>query len=181
MNNKKCPACGCEMNRNGRTGSGAQRWRCRACGASSTHANDSAARDLRSLVGWLLSKETQLDMPGQGRTFRRKTSRLWGGIRPMPEVVDEVHRVVFVDGIWIARDLVVLIACSELYVLSWHLARAETTSAWRSLLSRIAPPDMVVCFRQEFYEHIDVIDLSTSMSGLRPCRAATPKRHRHIA
>ena len=37
------------------------------------------------------------------------------------------------------------------------------------------------CFRQELYEHIDVIDLSTSMSGLRPCRAATPKRHRHIA
>lgn len=30
------------------------------------------------------------------------------------------------------------------HVLSWHLARAETTAAWRSLLSRIAPPDMVV-------------------------------------
>lgn len=86
------------MKRNGRTGSGAQRWRCRACGTSSTHANDSAARDLRSFVGWLLSKETQLDMPGQGRTFRRKTSRFWG-IWPMPEVVDEIHRVVFVDGI----------------------------------------------------------------------------------
>ena len=143
VNNKKCPACGCEMKRNGRTGSGAQRWRCRACGASSTHANDSAARDLRSFVGWLLSKDTQLDMPGQGRTFRRKTSRFWG-IWPMPEVVDEIHRVVFVDGIWIARDLIALIACSELHVLSWHLARAETASAWRSLLSRIAPPDMVV-------------------------------------
>ena len=143
MNNKKCPACGCEMKRNGRTGSGAQRWRCRACGAGSTHANDSAARDLRSFVGWLLSKDTQLDMPGQGRTFRRKTSRFWG-IRPMPEVVDEIHRVVFVDGIWIARDLVVLIACSELHVLSWRLARAETASAWRSPLSRIAPPDTVV-------------------------------------
>ena len=130
VNNKRCPACGCEMKRNGRTGSGAQRWRCRACGASSTHANDSAARDLRSFVGWLLSKDTQLDMPGQGRTFRRKTSRFWG-IWPMPEVVDEIHRVVFVDGIWIARDLVVLIACSELHVLSWHLARAETASAWR--------------------------------------------------
>ncbi len=62
----------------------------------------------------------------------------------MPEVVDEIHRVVFVDGIWIARDLVVLIACSEPHVLSWHLARAETASAWRSPLSRIAPPDMVV-------------------------------------
>ncbi len=62
----------------------------------------------------------------------------------MPEVVDEVFRVVYVDGIWIARDCVVLIACSDEHVLSWHLARAETTAAWRSLLSRIAPPDMVV-------------------------------------
>ena len=131
------------MKRNGRTGSGARRWRCRACGAGSTHANDSAARDLRSFVGWLLPKDTRLDMPGQGRTFRRKTPRFWG-IRPMPEVVDEIHRVVFVDGIWIARDCVVLIACSDEHVLSWHLARAETTAAWRSLLSRIAPPDMVV-------------------------------------
>ena len=34
-------------------------------------------------------------------------------IWPMPEVVDEVFRVVYVDGIWIARDCVVLIACSD--------------------------------------------------------------------
>ena len=62
----------------------------------------------------------------------------------MPDVVDEVHRVVFVDGIWIAHDCVVLIACSDEFVLSWHLARSETRRAWQSLLSRIAPPDMVV-------------------------------------
>ena len=31
----------------------------------------------------------------------------------MPEVVDEVHRVVYVDGIYVARGLVVLIACSD--------------------------------------------------------------------
>ena len=35
-----------------------------------------------------------------------------------------------------------------------------------------------MCFRQELYEHIDVIDLSTSMSRRRPCRAATPERRR---
>ena len=62
----------------------------------------------------------------------------------MPEAVDEVHRVVFVDGIWVARGAVVLIACTERHVLSWHLARAETSAAWRSLLSRAAPPDVVV-------------------------------------
>ena len=43
-----------------------------------------------------------------------------------------------------ASDCVVLIACSDEFVLSWHLARAETTAAWRSLLSRVAAPEVVV-------------------------------------
>ena len=131
------------MKRNGRAPSGAQRWRCRSCGASATHSNDVAARGLAAFVGWLLSRGTQADMPGRGRTFRRRAALFWP-IWPMPEVVDEAFRAVYVDGIWIARDCVVLIACSDEHVLSWHLARAETTAAWRSLLSRIAPPDMVV-------------------------------------
>ena len=43
------------MKRNGRAPSGAQRWRCRSCGASATHSNDVAARELAAFVGWLLS------------------------------------------------------------------------------------------------------------------------------
>ena len=99
------------MKRNGRAPSGAQRWRCRSCGASATHSNDVAARELAAFVGWLLSRGTQADMPGRGRTFRRRAALFWP-IWPMPEVVDEVFRVVYVDGIWIARDCVVPIACS---------------------------------------------------------------------
>ena len=30
------------------------------------------------------------------------------------------------------------------HVLSWYMAKAETTRAWRALLSRIAPPEVVV-------------------------------------
>lgn len=55
------------MKRNGRAPSGAQRWRCRSCGASATHSNDVAARELAAFVGWLLSRGTQADMPGRGR------------------------------------------------------------------------------------------------------------------
>ena len=87
------------MKRNGRAPSGAQRWRCRSCGASATHSNDVAARELAAFVGWLLSRGTQADMPGRGRTFRRRAALFWP-IWPMPEVVDEVFRVVYVDGIW---------------------------------------------------------------------------------
>lgn len=124
------------MKRGGKTGAGSQRWRCQDCGASRTVRHDDG-------VAWLPSKESRRDMPGQGRAFRRRTAS-FREIRPMPEAVDEVHRVVFVDGIRVARDAVVLIAATEAHVLSRHLARAETSAAWRSLLSRVAPPDMVI-------------------------------------
>lgn len=143
MRNKKCPICNSPMVRNGKTSSGAQRWRCRTCGGSLTHRYDSESKQLEAFVNWLLSKQPQIKMPGQGRTFRRKTSKFWE-IWPMPEVVDEVHRVIYVDGIWINREAVVLIACSEEHVLSWYLARSENSNAWRALMSRVAPPELVV-------------------------------------
>ena len=57
------------MKRNGKTKSGSQRWSCVGCGASATHSIDTAARDLAAFVGWLLSKDSQVDMPGKGRTL----------------------------------------------------------------------------------------------------------------
>lgn len=143
MKAKICPVCGASMVRNGRTSAGTQRWRCMSCGASSVHSIDTESRDLQAFVEWLLSKDTQMDMPGAGRTFRRRSEGFWS-LWPMPSVVDEVHRVVFVDGIHLARDVVILIAASDEHILSWYLARAETTASWAALLSRIAPPDMVV-------------------------------------
>lgn len=143
MKGKPCPSCGSSMKRNGRTKAGVQRWRCTSCGASTTHSNDTTARDLKAFLSWLLSKEKQLDMPGGGRTFRRHTKAFWE-IWPMPEVVDEIHRVVYVDGIYLTRNVVILIACSDEFVLSWYLARSENSRAWSALLSRIAPPEVVV-------------------------------------
>lgn len=143
MKTKKCPSCGADMKRNGKTSSGRQRWRCKACGASATHVREDPSSDLARFLSWLLSKQRQIDMPGQGRSFRRQASRFWR-LWPLPEVVDEIHRVIYVDGIYVARNVAILIACSDEYVLSWYLARAETSRAWRALLSRIAPPEMVV-------------------------------------
>jgi hypothetical protein len=62
----------------------------------------------------------------------------------MPEPTGEVHRVVYVDGIYLARNIVVLIARSDEHVLSWYLARSENSQAWAALMMRIAPPAMVV-------------------------------------
>lgn len=67
--------------------------------------------------------------------------RLW----PVFGVVDEVHHVVFIDGIYLSRKLVILIACTKDHVLGWHVARTEKTSAWVALMERISPPDVLVC------------------------------------
>ena len=45
----------------------------------------------------------------------------------MPVADGEWHRVLYVDGIWLARDLVVLICRSDERVVSWYMARSETS------------------------------------------------------
>ena len=143
MKSSRCPSCGSEMKRNGKTSSGKQRWRCKNCGSSKTHKIDNRAKQLDAFLSWLLSGKRQFDMPGKGRSFRRLSAQFWN-YWPLPRFVDEIHRVVFVDGIYIARNLVVLIACSESHVLAWHLAKSENSHSWSALMSRIAPPEMVV-------------------------------------
>lgn len=66
-------------------------------------------------------------------------------IWPLLDVVDEVHHVVFVDGIYLSGKLVVLIACTKSHVLGWHVTRSENASAWQALFDRIAVPDVVAC------------------------------------
>lgn len=82
-------------------------------------------------------------MPGQGRTFRRRTSKFWA-LWPQPPITGELHRVIYVDGIYLARNLVVLIASTDEYVVSWYMAKEETSYAWEALLSPIPAPDVVI-------------------------------------
>lgn len=140
----RCPSCGAAMKRNGRTSAGSQRWRCGSCGASTTLSYDDTAARLDEFLAWLTSKDTQLSMPGQGRTFRRRTAEFWR-VWPMPVPTGEVHRVLFADGIWLARELVVLIAHDGEHVVSWYMAQAETSRAWEALMAPIPAPDVVVC------------------------------------
>ena len=143
MNVVKCPSCGAKMKRNGKTSSGSTRWRCKACGASAVERIDNAAKRLAEFLAWLLSKARQADMPGGGRTFRRRTAEFWR-VWPLPPVTGEICRVVFVDGIHLARNAVVLVARSEEHVLGWYVARSESSAAYGALLARIAPPEVVV-------------------------------------
>lgn len=90
-----------------------------------------------------LSRARQADMPGGGRTLRRKTARFWE-IWPMPPKVEAPRRVVFVDGIHLGRRAVVLVASDESRALGWHLCRSENSRAWAALISRVAAPEVVV-------------------------------------
>ena len=107
MDNPICSACGSTMKRNGHTSSGATRWRCKGCGASLTHRIDNAAKRLAEFLDWLMGKGAQADLPGEGRTFRRRTSEFWS-IWPIAPYTGEVFDVVFLDGLWVGRDAVVL-------------------------------------------------------------------------
>ena len=137
------PYCGGRTKRNGRTSSGSQRWRRTACGASTTLRCDDTAARLEEFLGWLLSKDSQAMMPGGGRSFRRRTAE-FREVWPMPVPDGELHRVPHVDGIRVARELVVLICCSGERVVSWHMARSENSRAWSALMAPIPAPDVVV-------------------------------------
>lgn len=121
MDNPKCDACGAPMKRNGKTKSGAQRWRCKGCGASSTHHIDNSAKQLKAFLKWLMGKQTIEEAASCSKaTFERRTERFWR-LWPLSSYTGEVHDVVFVDGIYVTRKLVVLIASTRRQnVLPWH-------------------------------------------------------------
>lgn len=141
---RRCGVCGAEMKKNGKTEAGSQRWRCKSCGSSTTIRNDTSSRWLRAFVSWLLGKLSQSQLKGSARTFRERTGRFWR-LWPIIPVCDEVHHVVYMDGIWLSRKCVVLIACTDEHVIGCHLARTENSKDWGCLMSRIAAPDVLVC------------------------------------
>lgn len=143
MNNPRCGACGGSTKRNGTTSSGRRRFRCKRCGSSQTRPIDTAAKRLSLFVRWLLSKATQSEMGYSRSSFKRRTSEFWR-IWPISPATGEVHDVVFLDGIWLGRDMVVLIACTREHVVAWHLARSEKAESWAALLARIPPPTLAV-------------------------------------
>lgn len=143
MKHAICPSCGGPCIKYGKNKSGTQRWRCNACSMIITPKFDNAAKQLQVFLKWLFGKQTQREMPAEGRTFRRKAKQFWE-IWPMPPQIESEREVVFVDGIYMGRKACVLICCDAQHVLGWYLCRYEHSGAYKALLSRIAEPRMVV-------------------------------------
>lgn len=68
----RCPNCGFVCKRNGKTNAGSQRWYCNQCSCSFTNKVNKTNNNLQMFLDWLFGKHTQLDMAGDGRSFRRK-------------------------------------------------------------------------------------------------------------
>jgi len=138
-----CPVCSSVCIRYGKNKSGSQRWFCKECRGIITPKIDNSSKQLSIFLDWLFGKDTQKSMPGEGRSFRRKTSAFWD-VWPLPSLVETKRDVLYVDGIYLGRKACVLICCDEKNVLGWYLCRYEHAGAWISLLSRIAEPRVVV-------------------------------------
>ena len=143
MKQVKCPACGRKVVKYGKTNAGAQRWICKECRLTFTNEISNDSKELQVFLDWLFGKKTQAEMPGGGRSFRRKTSRYWD-IWPMPPKIEDTKDVLYLDGIYLGRKACVLICCDDQYVLGWYLCRYEHARAWAALMQRIAAPRMVV-------------------------------------
>src|SRR3712207_7215765 len=70
-------------------------------------------------------------MVGQGRSFRRHTAMFWE-YWALPPKVEMPSKVIYVDGIYLARKACILIACNDTYVLGWYLCRYENARAWEA-------------------------------------------------
>lgn len=134
-----CPVCGERCIRYGKNKSGTQRWFCNACRSIVTPKIDNAAKQLQLFLKWLFGKGVQSDLPGEGRTFRRKTSRFWE-IWTLPPVIDTPRDILYVDGIYLGEKACVLICRDEDHALGWYLCRYEKARAWSALMSRIPEP-----------------------------------------
>lgn len=87
MNQINCPICGKKCVKSGKTNAGSQRWLCKACKSSFTHKIDNNSKELKSFLEWLFGKEAQSIMPGEGRSFGRKTAKFWD-IWTMPPKIE---------------------------------------------------------------------------------------------
>ena len=143
MRQIKCPDCNETCIKHGVLKSGSQRWFCKHCKVAFTVKINNLSKELSLFLNWLFSTDIQADMPGKGRTFRRKTAKFWS-IWPLPPKVEEVHDVVYLDGIYLSRNLCVLICCNDTHVLGWYVCRYEHARAWQCLMERIAEPKVVV-------------------------------------
>lgn len=114
------------MEKNGRTGKGTQRWRCRACRLSSTmpQRGRRRARTLEEFLSWLPgpSSQTASESTGDARALRKRIAWCWS-IRPRIAPPDAKRHTVMADGTYMGHGWRLIIAIDgeseEVLALQW--------------------------------------------------------------
>ena len=146
------------MKKSGRTAAGVQRWKCTACNASTTAATSTEpglrsrrrsgphpqeTADFALFISWVTSSSSQARLyHGDDRAFRRRTSWCWQVPVPTPNPAARDLDQVFIDGIWLHHNWVLLIARTTTDVIGWQWAARESTTAYQALLAPIPPPQV---------------------------------------
>ena len=77
MRRVKCSICDTDCIKYGKTKAGSQRWFCKHCSVAFTEQINTDAKELQLFLKRLFGKQTEAEMIGKGRTFRRKTAKFW--------------------------------------------------------------------------------------------------------
>ena len=118
------------------------------CALSTTCPSGRARRheqadELADFIAWATSRHTQDEQEGSARAFRRRTCWCWQVPVPHPPVTGQVHDQIFIDGMHLSGEWVLLIARDREHVLEWQWAANESAQAYTALLERLAPADVV--------------------------------------
>lgn len=94
----KCSLCGEETKRNGQTKAGTQRWRCKACDASTTYKYSKGVGHFDVFLDWMLHKDTQKETGVADRAFRQWIRKYWS-YWALPPVCEDKETVVFLGWV----------------------------------------------------------------------------------
>ena len=134
------------MKKNGRTSSGAQRWKCPECDAGAVMASGRTRRlrELESFVSWLRGGRTQEECGGRG--FRKRVA--WcRKLEPLIDQPPSKRHVLMADGTYVSHNhcLLVLMDGSTGEVIRYRWCAHETIAAYRALFHDVPAPDVLTC------------------------------------
>lgn len=99
-------------------------------------------------IDYVLGKNAQheVDDTNTGRTTRRCFSWCWNVPTPPLEMTGEVYDQVFMDGIYLAYNWVLLVAVNDHgQVVAYQWATSENAAAYSALLEDLPPPRLITC------------------------------------
>lgn len=138
------------MRKSGRTAAGTQRWKCTDCSATQSfpRREQTEQATFDAFIRYVLGKNTQNELDGTvtGRSTRRAFSWCWDVPIPLLAVTGEIYDQLFIDGIYLAYNWVLLTAVNQRgEVVARQWAARENAAAYTALLKDLPPPMLVTC------------------------------------